>query len=794
LLIRGEPGIGKTRIGTELGKFAKLQGIAFQRTGCRPSDTDRPLCVFVDLIPQLRELPGALGCSQETLFVLKRLTEFNGTGSETTQEFDELASFYENMRRALLDLLDAISEEQTLLILVEDIQWLDGTSAKLFAEIVEWCKNRKLLFLFNARPGDNTLTDLTPLTGLKSIELLPLERHHAEQLLRFVVSGRLDTAHDSVLEWLISVGEGNPFFLQELGKHWMETGDYHDVPPSVAAVLDTRLSRISSNGLHVLQAFAVLGENATMGRVEAVLAYQPHQLLAAVQEISSAGMLIPSGRLVGNAAQLRVRHDLVSTAAIARLTSIALAYLHRRAGSVLEQRILATRSPTSLLWAAAFHWANAGDNERALAAAQSCAEQLLEMGLPSDACAAFQRTIEYCDTDEAKLRVLSRYVLALQMNGQWEQSRELLLRCMDLRRRIAPHASAHDELELRLFDASWRASLDNTGLLQDLLNCVLSTEADPAHRVRCGLLGLKVGHNLGAIELMRRLYQNIEPLLRTADVDRLTRFEIQLVFHCSCGDPERALDGLGSFLEFIRAAKNPFIAARALGNAAFACRMAGRWEEALGLLSEVFQHSLDHGLLDRASSACFALVRLFLAARQVDRAREALDRGESLRRCDEDIHTTADQQYLAAKVAFEEGDLKQATVLYKVVQESLTDQHSINRRAATLELGIRINIESAGSRATLEGLVRELHAAHLVTRATGWQDDEAYALYLGYCALGQKSCGKRMLAEYVGTHRRERFRVPLEIASAINGRAIQPESQNHIVSGTLSAFAQTPAS
>jgi len=149
-LITGEAGIGKTRLTSEVVKVAELGGMETQRTICRRSDVDRPLSAFVDLVPLLREMPGALGCSQETLSLLKRLTEFDGRATDVSFTDDSTAA-YAQMRRALFDLFDAIAGEQCLLVVIEDVQWLDKPSAKLLSAMVSWASTNRLFFLFNER-------------------------------------------------------------------------------------------------------------------------------------------------------------------------------------------------------------------------------------------------------------------------------------------------------------------------------------------------------------------------------------------------------------------------------------------------------------------------------------------------------------------------------------------------------------------------------------------------------------------------------------------------------------------
>src|SRR5207244_2037691 len=151
-LLVGEPGIGKTRLSAELARFAELRGARVQRTTCRRSDVDRPLSLFVDIVPQLREMPGALGCAPETFSWLRRLTEFEQR-SEDSGRAVETEMLFENVRAALFDLLESIVEEHCLVLVIEDLQWLDKASAKLLVRMVEWSEAKRVFFLLNARPA-----------------------------------------------------------------------------------------------------------------------------------------------------------------------------------------------------------------------------------------------------------------------------------------------------------------------------------------------------------------------------------------------------------------------------------------------------------------------------------------------------------------------------------------------------------------------------------------------------------------------------------------------------------------
>ncbi|HKG97215.1 MAG TPA: AAA family ATPase, partial [Pyrinomonadaceae bacterium] len=510
-IVIGEPGMGKSRLAAELGRFAELQGATVQRATCRRTDLDRPLSLFVDIVPQLREMPGALGCEPETFVWLKRLTEFEQRPANNSRPSDS-DMLFQNVRAALFDLLDSVAEERCLVILVEDVQWLDVASAKILARVVEWCASKHLLLLLNSRPVNNSFLDYTGDAALARINLRPLTQVASTALLQSIALRPGDAPEPGLVEWCLAVAEGNPFFLQELANQWIETGRRHEAPPSITKVLQERISRLSADALQVLQTCAALGEHATLDRVERVLEYHPHQLLSAVEELSKAAMLRPFGDSVdAEAGQFQPRHDFLSAAALDRLAPVSRAFIHRRSGEILEREFAEQTMPTTLLWACATHFHLAGDRERARTLSISCAEHLLEVGLAHDACAAFQRSLEYCFTDDQRLTLLPRLAFAFQLDGEWQNCQRVLRKCIELTTKGARADNSRHEFELLLLEARYQSTYDYDALLPEIMACVESEHAAPSHRVRAAVLALKLATDFGTSATLDAIYRQISP-------------------------------------------------------------------------------------------------------------------------------------------------------------------------------------------------------------------------------------------------------------------------------------------
>jgi DNA-binding SARP family transcriptional activator len=760
-LVRGEAGIGKSRLASELMKFAILEGVQTSRTTCRRSDVDRPLSAFVDLVPQLSELRGALGCSQESMSVLKGLTEFDGRASFSSLSVDDSMSAHARTRAALFDLLDAIVEERTVLIVVDDVQWLDASSVRLLAELLPWTKTRKIFFVLTERAGTKCLANHLSPDDLRVLTVGPLGPQFGEAIMTEVLKESPRPTTSELIQRLLSVGEGNPFFLRELGNHWLETGRQRGSPPSVTAIIDERLARLSNEALLVLQACAVLDVNATIERVEVVLEYQSHVLLCAVQELSVAGMLRAESPTSPESAEpLTVGHDLVSTAALKRLARAPLAFLHRRAGTVLERETLGDGSRTAVLWACAFHWQNAGDRERAFRAACSCAEHLLTVGMPRDAAPAFERVLGYCITDEQRLLVLSRLASSLQMCGLWDESKGVLHKSRQLQAKTAPNANTHDDVEFALFEARWRATLERSSLVDELKACAGASDASPSHRVGCGLLGLKIAALKNQIDAMEELYLTMVPLLENPGIPAATRLEVEMIYQSTCGDARRAERAADQLLVVGGDEIDPRMRARALLNVAHAYRVAGRVDDAEAVLLELVDYSVAHGYLNKASLAFLGLARVYLAVGDLPRTRAALQKLEALTGDEQDHLVTGDRLYMFTRLALDEGNVEEAAETYAMLVAQTSVSDGVNWQAAVLAVGIRIGIAQHATTEMLGRRVAELEAAHLQNRGGGSVDFEAHALALGLRYCGELEKGRLLFADYVRTYRREKWALP----------------------------------
>src|SRR5882724_6104665 len=173
------------------------------------------------------------------------------------------------------------SQVQPLLLVFDDLHWIDSETQELLDSLVESLPTAHLLLLVNYRPEyQHGWGNKTYYTQLR---LDPLPPASADQLLQALLGD--DPSLAPLKQLLIARTEGNPFFLEESVRTLVETGmlvgesvayrlaqPLHSmqVPATVQAVLAARIDRLSREDKHLLQCAAVVGTDVSLPLVQAI--------------------------------------------------------------------------------------------------------------------------------------------------------------------------------------------------------------------------------------------------------------------------------------------------------------------------------------------------------------------------------------------------------------------------------------------------------------------------------------------------------------------------------------------
>ena len=203
---------------------------------------------------------------------------------------------------ALTRVLLRESQVQPLLLVFEDLHWIDTETQALLDRLVDSLPTARLLLLVNYRPeyqhgwGSKTY--------YAQLRLDPLPSSSAEELLATMLGQ--DPSVQPLAQLLITRTEGNPFFLEESVRTLVEAGvlvgppgAYRlaqalptiQVPATVQAVLAARIDRLPADAKHLLQTAAVIGHEVPLALLQAIADLSEETLHSSLGQLQGAEFL-----------------------------------------------------------------------------------------------------------------------------------------------------------------------------------------------------------------------------------------------------------------------------------------------------------------------------------------------------------------------------------------------------------------------------------------------------------------------------------------------------------------------
>src|SRR5215218_6105059 len=363
-LVAGESGVGKSRLASELTRTAREAGGRVLSGDCvELGEGELPYAPLVGALRRVaREGDPAFDALPPTQLadLATILPGLGGGAREEGSEAEQVRVF-----EALLALLDTMSEEQPLLLVIEDLHWADSSTRAFVRFLARTLCTERILVLGTYRsdelhrrhPLRPLLAELArdPLAHL--IELERLSRDEMAEQLEDIIGSRADPG---LLERLYSRSEGNPLFTEELLAVGLDGRG--TLPPTLRDALMLRVERLSPPAQEVLHWLSCqsLGDDL----LGALAPLEPAELREGLREAVGSQIAIAHGD-----GTYRFRHALLREVVYDDLLPGERAELHAAIAHALEEQIGREAERAHLAAQVAHHWLAAGDQPAALAAA-----------------------------------------------------------------------------------------------------------------------------------------------------------------------------------------------------------------------------------------------------------------------------------------------------------------------------------------------------------------------------------------------------------------------------------------
>ena len=469
VFLSGEAGIGKSRLTRALQERLAVEPHTRMIYHCSPYHRDSALHPIVGQLVRAADFAPDDGMETKLTKLEALLAQSGQRSADDLALFAALLSIpggehhslpaltpqqlKERTLGVLLAHLRGLCAQQPVLMVFEDLHWVDATTLELLTRIVELAPRLSLFVLATARP--EFVPPWPNDRHTSTIQLSRLGRSEVQGLVANVAGGKALPAE--VLDQILQRTDGVPLFIEELTKTVLESGLLRDageryeltgplpllsIPSTLHASLLARLDRLASVK-DVAQIGAAIGREFSFELLSAVAELPEADLGAALEQLTRAELVFQRG--IPPHATYVFKHALVQDAAYTSLVRSRRQQLHGTIARVLETQHpnLATDEPATL------------------------AHHYTEAGLPDHAIPLWSAAGQYSVARSSNVEAVGHFGKALGLLSQQPAStkrdrRELELRLQYGLPLIATRGYASDEVERH-----YRATIDLSRRLSD---------------------------------------------------------------------------------------------------------------------------------------------------------------------------------------------------------------------------------------------------------------------------------------------------------------------------------------
>ena len=459
VMLGGPPGVGKTRMATEIGAEASEKGYLTLAGNCYDRADAVPFIPIVEILEDAlarsatpEAFRNALGDDAAEVArlmpQLRRMFPDIPAPSQTTPEQSRRVLF-----GAIAKFLARAAANTPVLLILEDLHWADEGTLSLFTHVARSIRELPVMIIGTFRdyeldssgPLAQMLDDCTRLHLLERVNLQGLSPASVSEMIR-TLSGQEPPT--SLVDAIYSRTEGNPFFVEELYKHLKERGrlldssgkfrpafkpEDLDVPQSVRLIIERRLARLDDETRKMLETAAVIGRSFTFALLEASTKVDADPLLDSLEESEAAGLV--SSSLENLEALFRFSHELIRQVVLDKLSAPRLQRFHLRIADAIERTYnKSLEDKVNDLAHHLWHAGAAADPARTIeclkgAAKRAQAQSAYETALShlSNALERLRELAPSATRDEQELALYLEYLRVVRLTNRWTRSESGIL-------------------------------------------------------------------------------------------------------------------------------------------------------------------------------------------------------------------------------------------------------------------------------------------------------------------------------------------------------------------------------
>lgn len=649
--LTGEAGMGKSRLTNEVLTRLKDEGLRTLEGDCFSHTRTVPYNAFIGVVrdfcailptddrettrQKIHQAVARLPVGeQDVVPYLEYLLSIDLVDEALLERVRHLepAQLKRQLFSALREVLLAESQQNPLVLVLDDLQWADELSAELITFLAQSLAQAPILLHLIARgeyqPYQRLMfAAVMDLAGERAtfLHLTPMGANEQQQMAHSLLPG----AEVTLIERLVRHAEGNPYYLEELARNALdapESGEGEGVPASLEALIRARYDRLPEALQSTLAKAAVIGRRFPMPLLQAVQGESTQETL---NQLHQRGFVRPRR---GNEDEWAFLHILTQETVYKSLLERERRSLHEQVAEALE-RIAGDRldEQVSLL---AFHFSRSNDTTKAIHYLLLAASRAAGRFANEEALRLYEEAATFL-RDAGSLHLEPQVALhagrgdVLALTGKYDEARLAYEQALALLPMLAePGRTSHTSLERRLAGTyekqnRYDAARQHLALARQALP---PDESDEQARLDSdeGWVAFLVGELEKAEQHLRAALAEGDRAIQARVYNRLAGI------HFRRGELEQAKEMLVGSLAVSREVNDQRSVALTLGNLGNVAYSRSQWGEAADYFFQSRDICLRNGDAEGEARAMLNAAAALIMSGELARANEILESAYAL--------------------------------------------------------------------------------------------------------------------------------------------------------------------
>ena len=619
--ISGELGVGKSRLILELTKESLTKEFNILSVNCSSWEESKPYAPLKEIFTKifgikfdndLKEIDRKIEnkikeIDSSLLFASSYFSRLLSSKIKSLEEIMEQSKEESNLFiRVVKKLLWSFSSQKPLLIIIEDVQWIDDASGEFLIQCSKEIKEYPILLIYNLR---ESLKRRESIAGSKRIKLLPLKNIESDKLIRFLI--KENDIYKLMKDKLISTANGNPLFIEEIVRGIEERrlsadkdrlGNYPEmfadfkIPDTVQSIARARIDLLPVGLKDILYQASVLGRYIEIKLLQKITNLEVKILLEMMKKLQKYEFIEGVEAAPQPQRYFAFTHSLIQEIAYNSLLFKTRRNLHTKIGSAIEETYLSKID--AKVEELAYHFKNSDDNEKAVFYLNKAGDKAQSLYAFSNAVNYFQDCINILEklepdkTDKRKINLLAEIYCKIEFPLST----------------IGKRKEAQESIQKALYFAKKADNKDTESLALFNIGCIYGDIGKWEESIKYLQESLIITEKIGNLKRKARIIKNIglaklfkgdtddgykylkESLKICEEINALDIYSMVLnnigIYYDMLGKWESAIEVYKESLSIAKKINNIIVISNIMNNIGFAYSSLGESKQAIYYLKE----------------------------------------------------------------------------------------------------------------------------------------------------------------------------------------------------------------